>query len=164
MAENLTLRESIQLAVTTEQLGRDFYLKMAEKFSSENEISGVFSRLAEDERVHEGQFRKLLDSVPQETVSGERDERYEFLKATAISEFFRQEYFSKAGEISTGVEALGKALAFEKATLQYYRAIREVLGKSEQLDAIIEAERNHVLSLVRIIPTEAVFRGMRDTL
>jgi rubrerythrin len=136
---------------------------MAEKFSGDSKISGVFSRLAEDERVHEGQFRKLLDSMPQEAVSGEGDERYEFLKATAISGFFRREYFSTAGEISTGVEALGKALAFEKATLQYYRAIREVLGKSEQLDAIIDAERNHVLSLVRIIPTDAVFRGMRDT-
>ena len=32
MAEDFTLRESIQLAVTTEQLGRRFYEGLARKF------------------------------------------------------------------------------------------------------------------------------------
>lgn len=162
MAENLTLRESIQLAVITEQLGGGFYLKMAEKFSGDTEISGVFSKLAEDERLHEGQFKKLLNSLPREEVSEEKDERYQFLKATAISGFFRQEYFDKAAEISKVEDVLGKALAFEKATLQYYQAITEILGKTEQLNAIINAEKNHVLSLARMIPTDAVFRGLSD--
>ena len=163
MAEDLTLRESIQLAVTTEQIGCKFYERLARKFADDKDVADVFSQLAKDEKAHEKQFELLLDKVPQEEIQPERYEVYQFLRATAISEFFRKDYFTRVDEISTPADALGKALAFEKATLLYYQAIRDVLGENKQLDAIIKAERNHVMAIARIVVTDARFRGLSDS-
>jgi rubrerythrin len=162
MPEDLTLRESVQLAVTTEQLGGEYYDRMAKKFSDDKDVSQVFSQLAEDERSHEAQFKSLLDRVPKQEDTSERYELYQFLRATAISEFFTKDYFRKAEGFDSVSEALGSALAFEKATLLYYQALRDVLGEDRQLDAIINAEKNHVVSIARILPTDAKFRGLGD--
>ena len=163
MAENFTLKESIQLAVLTEQMGRDFYLKMAGKFADKKEIANVFNQLAADEKAHEEQFKALVDKVPQENDKPERYELYQFLKATAISEFFQKDYFKDIDGIKNYTEALGRALSLEKATLQYYQAIGDLLEDNKQLNAIIKSEKNHVLALVRIIPTDAKFRGLADS-
>lgn len=162
MAEDLNLRECIQLAVTTEEIGCKFYERLARKFSEDKDVSGVFSQLAEDEKAHEKQFKRLLEEVPKQELEPERYELHQFLRATAISEFFRKDYFVRVDEISTATEALGKALAFEKETLLYYQAIRDVLGENKQLDAIIKAERNHVMAISRIVVTDARFRGLSD--
>jgi rubrerythrin len=163
MAEDLTLRECIQLAVTTEEIGCKFYERLARKFAEDKDVAGVFSQLAEDEKAHEKQFKELLEGVPKEELQPERYELHQFLRATAISEFFRKDYFVKADEISTPAEALGKALAFEKETLLYYQAIRDVLGESKQLDAIIKAERNHVMAISRTMVAGAMFGGLGDS-
>jgi rubrerythrin len=163
MAEDLTLRESIELAVMTEQIGCKFYERLARKFADEEDVADVFSQLAEDEKAHEKQFKKLLERAPKEELQPDRYELHQFLRATAISEFFRKDYFKKVDEISTSADALGKALAFEKATLLYYQAIRDVLGENTQLDAIIKAERNHVMAIARIVVTDARFRGLSDS-
>ncbi len=57
MMEDLTLRKSIELAVTTEQLGADFYSRMERKFSGHKELKDIFAQLARDEKAHEAQFR-----------------------------------------------------------------------------------------------------------
>ncbi len=163
MAENFTLKESMQLAVTTEQMGRDFYLKMASKFADNKDVADVFTQLADDEKVHEEQFKALVEKVPADENKPERYELYQFLKATAISEFFQKDYFKDVDSITNSTEALGRALSLEKATLQYYQAIGELLDDNKQLNAIIKSEKNHVLALVRIIPTDAKFRGLGDT-
>ena len=50
MAEDFTLRESIQLAITTEQLGQRFYEGLARKFAEDKIVSEVFAQLAEELR------------------------------------------------------------------------------------------------------------------
>jgi rubrerythrin len=163
MAEDLTLRECIQLAVTTEQIGRKFYERLARKFADDKVVADIFSQLAEDEKAHEKQFTRLLDRVPKQELQPERYELHQFLRATAISEFFQKDYFKRVDEISTPADALGKALAFEKATLLYYQAIRDVLGENKELDAVIKAERTHVMAIARIVVTDARFRGLSDS-
>ncbi len=162
MAEKFTLKESIQLAVTTEQLGRDFYLRMAKKFGDKKDIADVFTQLAEDEKAHEAQFKAMVDKIPPQEDKPERYELFQFLRATAISEFFQKDYFKDVDSIKNSTEALGRALSLEKATLQYYQAIGDILKDNKQLNGIIKSEKNHVLALVRIIPTDAKFRGMGD--
>jgi rubrerythrin len=163
MAENLTLRECIQLAVTTEAIGSKFYERLARKFADDKDVAEIFSQLADDEKVHEKQFKLLLEEVPKEDLQPERYELHQFLRATAISEFFRKDYFTQADEISTPADALGKALAFEKATLLYYQAIRDVLGENKQLDSIVTAERNHIIAIARIVVTDARFSSLSDS-
>ncbi len=163
MEQDFTLRESIQLAITTEQLGREYYTRMAGKFKDNEEVVGIFTQLAADEKTHEEQFKKILENVPREENTPERYELYQYMRATAISEFFQKDYFKKTEGFDSPTQALVTALGMEKATLQFYKAIREVLGENKQLDAIINMERNHVLALIRFIPTDAKFRGLGDT-
>jgi rubrerythrin len=162
LIENLTLRKAVELAITTEQIGARFYSSMERKFADDEELRSVFAQLAEDEKTHESQFRGILEQVPEDKPEDRQYELYQFLRATAISGFFRSDSFKDTDEIKDATEALGRALAFEKDTYQYYRAIRDIIGESRQLDEIIKAEKNHVVTLMRIITSEGRFRGLGD--
>ncbi len=161
-AEDFTLRQALELAVTTEQLAAEYYDKMAGQFAENREVAEVFTRLAKDERGHEVAFRKLAESVPEDQGPSAGDVNYEFLKATSRSQFFTRDTVKKTDDIKTANDALGKALAFEKATMLYYQGIKGVLGDNPQLNELIEAERSHVVSIARILPTDTKFRGMGD--
>lgn len=79
-----------------------------------------------------------------------------------MSDFFRVEGFQKSTALNTTAEKPGTALAFEKATLLFYQALKESDGKSGQIKAIINTEKSHIFSLSRIFVTEAEFRGIED--
>ncbi|MCP4583370.1 MAG: hypothetical protein GY839_17315 [candidate division Zixibacteria bacterium] len=162
MSESLTLRKAIQLAITTEQLGTDFYMRMERKFSNQDNLKEFFGQMVKDEIAHEAQFKVILKNAPEEEDEQERYELYQFLRATAISEFFKEDHIRKMGDITDAGEALTKALAFEKSTLLFYQAIGDIIGSSDQLDAIIKAERGHVLALMKVIVSDAKFRGLGD--
>ena len=162
MIEGLTLRKAIQLAITIEQMGADFYKRMERKFGDQDNLKEIFGQLVKDEIAHEAQFKVILKNTPETENEQQQYELYQFLRATAISEFFREDYFTKMKEITGPAEALGKALAFEKSTLQFYHAIKDIIGESESLDAIIKAERSHVLALMKVIVSDAKFRGLGD--
>ncbi len=165
MTDEMTLRKSIELAVTTEKLGAGFYNTLAKKFKDENELNELFSTLAKDEVAHEVEFRSLLNKVPQGEKVEHADERYRYLAATAVSEFFMGEEgaFRDTEKIKTRDDALGRAFAFEKATLLYYHAIKDILGENEILQAIIKAEKSHVVSVMKYLLTGAKMRGLSDT-
>ncbi len=162
MMQNLSLRKALELAITTEQIGAEFYRRMAGKFASRKEIADVFSQLSQDEHSHEAAFKVLLGQMPADQERDNEPERLDYLRAVATSEFFRKDWFERTADLETATDALIKAFYFEKATLLYYQEIREQLGTSPQLDAVIEAEKKHVISLIRIIPTNAEFRGLSN--
>jgi rubrerythrin len=160
--EDFSIKKALQLAVKTEQMGADYYEKMAGKFADLTSIANVFKQLAIDEKVHWAQFKKVLDTIPAE--AGESNyEPDQFFRAIAISEFFRIEQFKNANHIETVEDALGAALAFEKSTLLFYQELKNSLGKGEQLDSVIKAEREHVYKLTKVILTDGKFRGIRDS-
>jgi rubrerythrin len=162
MMADLNLRKSIELAIATEQLGADYYSRMVRKFEKEKGLKEIFEKLVKDEKAHEAQFKALLKTIPEEEGKPEHYELYQFLRATAISEFFRQDAFKNADAIKTPADALGRSLAFEKSTLLYYEAIRDILGASPQLDEIIQAEKTHVTALFKVISSDAKFRSLTD--
>jgi len=160
MIKDLTLRKAIELAVVTEQMGADFYDRLKHKFANQKELAEIFDQLVRDERKHETQFKTVLESVPEQDIRAEQFEQYQYLRATAISSFFRKDGLKNTDDIETSNDALGKALAFEKATLQYYEAIRDILGEQPQLEQIIDAERSHVVAIMKVIVADAKFRGL----
>jgi len=162
MEKEFTLREAVQLAITTEQLGAYFYERMERKFAEDKELKEIFAQLAKDEKTHEAQFQNILKSVPEKDEEPKRHEAWQFLRATAISKFFRKESFKDTEDISDRDEALGRALAFEKDTLQFYKAMSDVFENSEPIEKLADAERQHVLTLMKVITTEAEFRGLQD--
>jgi rubrerythrin len=159
MLEHVTLRRAIELAITTEELGADFYQHLEDKFKENKELKDIFGQLARDEKTHEAQFKKLLEKAPTDDNREEHYESYQYLRATSISEFFSGDGFADIEKIEERDQALGKALAFEKSTLQYYKAMEEILGDEPLLKEIIAAERRHVVAIMKVITTGAKFRG-----
>jgi hypothetical protein len=70
----------------------------------------------------------------------------EYLRATAISEFFGKDTFDDVADIQTLDDALAHAISLEKATLLFYQALRDNIGGTV-LDLVIEAEKRHLASL-----------------
>jgi rubrerythrin len=163
--DNLTLRNGVELAVTTEKLGAGFYKTLANRFKENGEISELFSILAKDEESHEAQFKILLGKIPADKEKQENKEKYQLLTAAAISEFFAggEGPMKNIDEIKNRDDALARAFALEKATLFYYHAMQDCLGENPILKEIISAEKSHLVSVMKYLMTGAKMRGLADT-
>ncbi|HUU41935.1 MAG TPA: ferritin family protein [Desulfatiglandales bacterium] len=164
MTDQLTLRKAIQFAVKTEELGARFYRSLSEKFSGSPVLKELFSRLAKDEIHHKDQFNALLEDLPEVEEAPGADDKYEFLKVISVSEFFDESAQPDiVDEIKTKDAALAKAFDFEKAALLYYQGVQDIIGKNEKLTAIINMEKDHVLSIMKnMIAEGSKFRGLSD--
>ncbi len=160
-----TLRQCVELAIATEQLGAKQYDELAEKLTDRPETAGIIRQLADDERDHELQFRGLLKNVPALDKKLGDDQDSEYLRTLARKEFFEREIapLSQPEEIKSPADALAKAVALEKATVLFYDAMKDVLGESKEIDTIIAAEKQHLTTLVKVIMSDAEFRGLGDT-
>ena len=163
--DNLSLRDGIELAVIAEKLGADFYKTLAKRFKENAEISELFSILAKDEEAHEAQFTVLLKMVPAGEKKPKSDQEYQLLTAAAMSEFFTGEEgpMKDIGKIKTRDDAFARAFALEKASLFYYHAMQDCLGENEILQAIISAEKSHLVSVMKYLVSGAKIRGLADT-
>jgi len=152
MLEGARLREAVEFAITTEQLGARFYEMLAEKFRDDAELHGLLVQLAVDEQAHETEFASLLERVPSEELEIPGIAQG-VLKAWSISEFFSSSdgLMRDLAALETRADAVERALELEKQTLGYYQALRDVMGNDPTLDAIIEAEKDHIVSLGRFL-------------
>ena len=155
----------MEFAVATEELGAKVYSRLATKFSSSQDIAQIFTRLAEDEQIHKEQFSELLKKAPADEKISRSPEKQNYVKAMSLSEFFsnNRSPFQDMEKIQSRNDALQNALGFEKATLGFYRAVEDVLGANELLSRVIEAERTHIIVLMKALLVEgSEFRGLQD--
>jgi rubrerythrin len=155
----------MEFAVATEELGTKVYSQLATKFSSSKEIAQIFTRLAEDEQIHKQQFTELLKKAPADEGISRSPEKNEYVKAMSLSEFFshNRSPFQDLEKIQNRNDALQNALGFEKATLGFYKAVEDVLGTNELLNRVIEAERNHIIVLMKaLLVRGSEFRSLED--
>ncbi|RME66177.1 MAG: hypothetical protein D6778_05130 [Nitrospirae bacterium] len=145
-----SIREVIEQAIRTEQLGMKFYQEMAERFKDNQEIKDLFETLATKEKLHEERFKELKDLLGEEEPEG-WDEVSEYMRAIVESEFFlgSEKSLAKIKSISTYQEAVEYALGFEKETLVYYIGIRKTIKEKDILDEIINEEQSHIMWLNR---------------
>jgi rubrerythrin len=164
MTTHPTLRRALELAVATEELGGQFYRDMATRFADRVEVAEVFRELARDEDEHETHFRLLLERVlaAAPTRPAPRDDVTFMLRAVALSEFFGRKTFGDLEAITTARQALARALEFEKTTLLYYETLRDALGPAPELEALVQAEKGHVVALARVILSDRELRGGDD--
>lgn len=165
MIEDLTLKGCIEFAIATEEFGSETYARLAEKFSDIKDIAPLFSRLAEDERVHKKQFSELLAKTPVPAADVPSPDMSDYLRAMSHSLFFSQYNgpFKDVDAVKDRDDALQIALEFEKATLGFYKAVEEILGSSVILSAIIAAEKSHVTGLMKALLVEgSKFRSLQD--
>ena len=164
MPAHITLRKSIEFAATTEDMGAKYYSDLASKFSHNQEMSQLFFSLAKEEVAHKKQFVQMLKSIPEDEDSSKNGDDILYLKAMATSKYFSVEKgpFKDIDNITTREEALGKAFEFEKATLGFYQAIKEILGEHDVLNAVIAAEKKHVVNIMKIMVADGKLRGLED--
>ena len=163
--EEVSLRKAMEFAVNTEAVGAKAYRHLAEKCKDDEEIAGIFTRLSQDEVAHEKYFQSLLDKLPAESGPRDYDENFGVLRAMAMSEFFstRDGLREDLEAIQTRDDALKRAFELEKATLNYYQALKDVMDEGEALDGVIAAEKEHLTTVMRYMVTEAKFRGLGDS-
>jgi rubrerythrin len=137
---------------------------LAKRFQDNAEIEELFSILAKDEKAHEAQFQALLKKVPADDSEQAGGDKYDYLAAAAMSEFFLGDEgaMKDIDKIETRDDALGRAFALEKASLLYYHAIADVLGENDVLKEIISAEKSHLVSVMKYMMTDAKMRGLAD--
>ena len=164
MLEDITLRKAVEFAVATEEMGERAYKKLAEKFADHRELREVFETLAEDEQGHANQFKALLDFVPSDDDILADDEKRRYLAAMATSKYFRGEsgLAGSLEDVTTVEDALVRVFGFEKATLSFYLAVRDLLGQNPVLDAMIAVERTHVSRLMKYILADEKMKGLAD--
>lgn len=166
MLEELTLKGCIEFAIATEAYGAKHYARLAEKFSQDPEITKIFTKLSEDELIHKQQFTELLAKAPQDGSKDPSPEKGDYLKAMSYSAFFSpyQGSFKDIDAVEDCNDALQRALEFEKATLGFYKAFEDVEGPSDLLTRIIDAEKNHVVVIMKALLVEgSKFRSLQDS-
>ena len=163
MNDEMTPRQAIEFAVKTEELGTKFYQQLALRFSEHPELKELFELLGKDEVVHEHVFRKLLEQIPPDEGISTGPE-FQYLRAMSLSQFFmgKKGLKKKYKKIKGKGEAMRIVFELEKATLQYYQALKEVLGESDALQEIIATEKAHVMKAMQYVITEAKFRGRAE--
>jgi rubrerythrin len=163
MTETFTTRKAVEFAVKTEELGARFYKKLAGRFSDKAELKELFKTLAKDEAAHEGQFRRLLEETPPDEGVSTGPE-FDYLRAMSLSQFFmgKKGLKKQYKKIKSKGDAMRAVFELEKATLQYYQALKEVLGENDTLEAIIQAEKAHLMKAMQYVVTDARFRGLSD--
>jgi rubrerythrin len=148
--ENYSLSEVIEQAVQTEKLGYEFYTGTAAKFKDEHVLKELFGLLASKERGHERKFSELKRIVRDEEAV-DWDEVSKYLRAIVESEFFlgSDKSLLSLGDVTTVDEAVKLAIGFEKETLLYFYAIKDIIREKDILEEIIEEEKSHITWLGR---------------
>jgi len=164
MIEDVSLRSCVEFSVATEEMGAKYYDRLARKFAANQEVANLFQLLGKDEAVHKSQFQELLNHLPEEAGVSNAPEKIGYVRAMTISEFFSRSQgpFADIDKITNLDDALEKAFGFEKATLGFYQAVRDLIGGNPVLNQIIEAEKSHIDRLMKIIITGGKFRSLQD--
>jgi rubrerythrin len=164
MIEKPTVHRAVEFAITTEQLGQKFYQRLAETYGGNDELPDLFGKLARDEELHASQLRSMRDQLPGGGTQQLSERDAEYLQAISTAEIFygNNDPLAAADAVSGRDDALQLAHNLEKSTLLYYHAMREVIGPTPVLDAIIDMERRHLTQVIKYMVTGAQMRGLAD--
>ncbi len=165
MSEDVTVARCVEFAIKTEEAGAQLYRRLSEKFETDADLSELFEGLSFDEAHHRRQFQALHERAL--SRSGGRtltSEQQKYLRAMSMADVFaNMRSLETAVEgIRTREDALERAFGFEKATLAYYQAMIDVLGPDEILEALVAAEKSHVVKVMELMITGEKFRGLSD--
>lgn len=155
----MTVKRAIETAIKAEELGITFYSELARKLSANQELKSVFELLSKDEVEHKRQFTDLLKGIKGDVSISKLDSA--FMSGVDIAS-----YFPAMETVNMNLkpsEILKSAYDFEKDSVLYYSAIRDIIGTNPVIDEIIRMEKLHMTQLFKYISTERKFRGLSDS-
>jgi rubrerythrin len=164
LIKDISLKGCLEFAVATEDVGAKFYAQLAEKFTGNPEVSNLFELLGKDEEEHKRQFSEMLRELPGAPGASPSPEKGEYVRAMSVSEFFSRDRgpFANIDKIGNRDDALDKVFGFEKATLGFYQAVREMIGNDPVLNQVIDTEKGHITRIMKVIITGEKFRSLQD--
>jgi len=146
----MNIREVLEIAVTMESDGIDFYTKAAEVIS-DKAAKKVLLALADWEKKHYEQFSRIRDEVVQESepIVSPDGQAMLYLKAFVSGSIFDVnadplEYIKPDATIE---QIFKIAIGLEKDAICCYSGIRMMLGSTaskDRIDQIIKEEMDHV--------------------
>ena len=144
-----SVREAVEMAISTERSGQAFY-QTASKLAREKNLGDLFQYLAEEEEKHLRTFQGLYDTLKErpETTPYNWEEAKLYLKALVDSRFFAgpDKAINLAKEAKSELEAINSAIHFEKDTLLFFYEMLEVIKPRDRdlVKKIIEEEKKHI--------------------
>jgi rubrerythrin len=160
---DLTLRKALELAATIEDKAAHRYEALALKFADDESLGRVFTQLAKDEAAHGSHFTDLIHGVPDDDSLADKEDALNLLRASAASKALDPDHLSRTDDIRSPADALHEALDLERATLFFYQSLKDVLEESTEVDHLIETEKRHVSTLMKVLVSDARFRSLDDT-
>ncbi len=163
MSKQITLKSCVEFAVATESELGEYYDYLARQCSEDRELADLFRTLAKDEEVHEKQFKKLLEKVSDKD-EGLSTEENDFLLAMSMSKTFSELYGRKefVYERDQREKLLFELFEFEKATLGFYTALKEIMNDDDILRQIVDIEKRHVVAVMKMVVTGTKFTSLGD--
>jgi rubrerythrin len=123
--------------------------------ATDPEMARIFRWMAAEEQGHVKWFEHFHDETP---LSPEYQE-LEIMGKNLLQEMIAKETFSlnqqSLQQAGTITELITQAIAFEEDTVLFYEFLRGLIEESEtirHLDEIIAEERNHILTLHKMLP------------
>ena len=145
--------EIIALGIEKEKKRRDFYAKVAEKFSDE-QMRNLFTRLRDWEQAHIRKFSEIRDSVDEtEPTSSYPGEFEDYLRAVVDDKLYNEvsaEGFSR--KIKTALDAIQRGIEFEKDAILFFREILPFMDSSRKdaVQKVIDEEKKHLIYLAEL--------------
>jgi rubrerythrin len=146
--EKYSVREVVEQAVRTEKLGYEFYTSMMQRFADNKPLQEFFGSLANKEKEHEQVFLALEGTIVDDEPA-DWEEVSLYLRAIVESEFFlgKNKSLPALEQVKTIRDAVTFAIGFEKETLLYFYALKDVVQEKDAVEKIIAEERSHIIAL-----------------
>ncbi len=153
MAVYFSGKELLEMAVTIEKNGAEFYDRLA-RATSNRDVKAVYQELADKERQHIGTFETML--LSRDTADGiECSEEYApYMQAMVDSIIFTNEQgLMDLARMATGEqEALQIGITAEKDSILFYTEMRDMVRAAdrETVNNIVDEEKRHLRELVEL--------------
>ncbi|MDZ7859221.1 MAG: ferritin family protein [Candidatus Krumholzibacteriota bacterium] len=151
--------EVFEMAMDIEKSGESYYRKAAGRMENPK-VKELMDYLADEEQKHHQVFAGLRGSLPQKlttrSMPDPEDQERLYLDALVKSRLFTgdQEAERVAASMDGELEALKTALNFEKDTILFFIAMKDMtpekLGR-EKIDLLINEEHTHVVKISKEI-------------
>jgi len=151
MSDKFTAAEIAELGIQIEKNGFEFYSDLAKKCAHES-IQEVFRYLAGEEKAHIAIFQKIHDSAQEYTPEElYPDDYFAYMKDLASEHVFLQigAGCEAAKKIESDIEAIDLALTFEKESIKFFEAMKQIVQDSDAsiVDKLIVEENRHIEKL-----------------
>lgn len=147
-----TLGDIRNIAIQIERNGEETYHN-ASKAAKDPEVAKMLAWIAEEERRHAKWFTTLTSSKP---LTPEQKE-IESVGRTLLQDMIKGNNFlideNELQNAKSVEEVVTKSITFELDTILFYEFLKDFLDDQEaieQLERIIEEERNHIKQLERM--------------